>query len=150
MKKFFLICSILAGAAFAATAQPTSMGNIDPNAPVLVLDKAEYNFGTINQGEVAKYTLKIKNSGKSPLLINNIITPCGCTTPVWPKEPIAPGKSSEIQISFNSAGKQGAQSKVLVIQSNNRDGDVNFTLKGTVSTDAMPKEKTNGPVNKTN
>ncbi|TND05061.1 MAG: hypothetical protein FD123_3681 [Bacteroidetes bacterium] len=152
MKKLVLLCSIVLGSAFALQAQPTSSGNIDPNAPVLSLDKTEYNFGTIKQGEVATYTLSFKNTGKSPLLITHIQTPCGCTTPVWPKDPINPGKAAKIEISFNSAGKMGDQTKVLQIQSNNKDGDVAFTLKGKV--EAKPADapalpaKTGGPVEK--
>jgi len=43
---------------------------------------------------------------------------CGCTATNWPKEPIAPGKTSEISVSFNSAGKMGAQNSVIRIYSN--------------------------------
>lgn len=154
MKKLLLICTVVLGAAFGLKAQPSSTGNIDPNAPVLSLDKTEYTFATIKQGEVTNYTLKFKNTGKSPLLITNIQTPCGCTTPHWPSEPINPGKSGEIQISFNSTGKMGDQVKPLVIHSNNKDGDVTFTLKGKVepkpADNAMPTEKTDGPVVKPN
>jgi hypothetical protein len=152
MKKLALLCIFFAGLAAESFAQ-SSMGNIDPNAPVIVLDKKEYDFGTIKQGEKVSYTLKLKNSGKSPLIITDIGVTCGCTTPVWPKDPIAPGKTVDIQISFNSTGKMGAQTKPVTIHSNNKDGDVVFTLKGNVeapkpAASTLPTEKKEGPVEK--
>lgn len=152
MKKLLVLLSIVLGSATVMHAQPSGMGNPDPNAPVLTLSKTEYNFGSIKQGDVTSYTLEFKNTGKSPLIISNIITPCGCTSPSWPKEPINPGKSGKIEIKFNSAGKMGEQTKVLTIQSNNKEGDTSFTLKGKVEpkpadAPALPA-KTDGPVEK--
>lgn len=154
MKKLLLIGLIFTGMSVGSYAQqPSSMGNIDPNAPVLVIDKKEFDFGTIKQGETTTYILKFKNTGKSPLIITDIIKGCGCTTPEWPKEPIAPGKGGEIKISFNSTGKMGMQNKPVTIKSNNKEGDVVFTLKGNVeapkpAASAMPTDKKEGPVEK--
>ena len=52
------------------------------------------------------------------LVISSCTASCGCTVPQWPREPIAPGKSGEIKVVFNSAGKGGLVSKDITILAN--------------------------------
>jgi hypothetical protein len=68
----------------------------NPNAPVMTFEETEHNFGDIQPGAVVKHTFAFTNTGKSPLLIENATASCGCTTPNWTKEPIAPSKYSLI------------------------------------------------------
>ena len=76
------------------------------------------DFGDITQGQQVAHTFVLTNTGKQPLIISNVAATCGCTVPSWPKEPVAPGKSAEIKVSFNSAGKVGKQNSVVRIYSN--------------------------------
>ena len=78
----------------------------------------EYNFGTINQGEVVSHTFKFKNTGSEPLIITDAKATCGCTIPKKPTEPIAPGETGELVVEFNSAGKSGAQTKQVTVTAN--------------------------------
>lgn len=86
--------------------------------PVITFTESSVNFGDINQGDKVSHTFQLKNTGTAPLIISNVAATCGCTVPSWPKEPIAPGQSADIQVSFNSAGKVGAQNSVVRIYSN--------------------------------
>lgn len=88
------------------------------NAPVIKFDKDSYNFGKIKQGDKVSYNFKFTNAGKSPLIITNAVASCGCTTPEWPKEPVKPGDSGVIKVTFNSTGKSGLQDKLITITSN--------------------------------
>ena len=45
---------------------------------------------------------KFKNTGDKPLMITNAKGSCGCTVPQWPREPIAPGQSGEIKVSYDT------------------------------------------------
>jgi hypothetical protein len=87
-------------------------------APVIKFEKDSYNFGKIKQGDKVSYNFKFTNTGKTPLIISNAVASCGCTTPEWPKEPVKPGDSGVIKVTFNSAGKQGLQDKLITITSN--------------------------------
>lgn len=134
MKKLFLLVLIAGGFAVAAHGQPpvSTTGNIDPSAPVMTFKSDTAGFGTITAGTVVEREFTFTNTGKTPLVITDATATCGCTKPVFPKEPIAPGKTGTIKVTFNSTGKMGPQDKQITITSNNRDGTVIVHLKGNV------------------
>ena len=86
--------------------------------PVISFKENSIDFGDIVQGQKVEHTFVLTNTGKQPLIISNVAATCGCTVPSWPKEPVAPGKSAEIKVSFNSTGKVGKQNSVVRIYSN--------------------------------
>ena len=90
----------------------------DPNAPKLTFEKEVHDFGQIQQGDTVNYTFKFTNTGKTPLIITNAKAGCGCTVPDWPKEPIPPGESSQIEVEFTSKTQKGRQTKTVTITSN--------------------------------
>ena len=60
-----------------------------------------HNFGKISVAEGAKHcTFEFKNTSDKPVVINNIISSCGCTTPKWPKKPIMPGEGGKIEVTY--------------------------------------------------
>ncbi len=67
----------------------------------LEFDKLIHNFGQISVNEGEKHcTFTFKNISGKPVVINNILSSCGCTTPVWPKKPIMPGESGKIEVTY--------------------------------------------------
>lgn len=67
----------------------------------LTYEKTEHDFGkfSINAGP-QHCTFKYKNNTDTPIVINHILSSCGCTTPEWSKAPIKPGQSGEIKVTF--------------------------------------------------
>ena len=113
MKKLGILFSLFAFAlVFAAQAQQVSSG------AVISFKEKSVDFGDIVQGQKVEHTFTLTNSGTEPLIISNVAVTCGCTVPSWPKEPIAPGDSAEIKVTFNSTGKMGKQNSVVRIYSN--------------------------------
>lgn len=92
--------------------------NAQVAGPVITFKENSKDFGDITQGQQVAHTFVLTNTGKQPLIISNVAATCGCTVPSWPKEPVAPGKSAEIKVSFNSTGKVGKQNSVVRIYSN--------------------------------
>ncbi|MGN7985701.1 DUF1573 domain-containing protein [Pedobacter sp. 22226] len=88
------------------------------DAPVIVFERDIYDFGKIEQGEKVQHDFKLKNTGKTPLVVSNATATCGCTVPQVPGAPILPGKTGIISVVFNSEGKMGMQDKVITITSN--------------------------------
>ncbi|SDC67277.1 Protein of unknown function [Algoriphagus faecimaris] len=88
------------------------------NGPVISFKEKSIDFGDLKQGDKVSHTFELTNTGTAPLVISNVAATCGCTVPSWPKEPVAPGASAKIEVSFNSAGKMGKQNSVVRIYSN--------------------------------
>ena len=86
--------------------------------PIIELEQSTHDFGDIHQGDKVEKNFKITNKGTEPLIISDVVTSCGCTVTQWTKEPLMPGQSKDILATFNSAGKEGRQNKVITIISN--------------------------------
>jgi Protein of unknown function (DUF1573) len=88
------------------------------NMPVISFEEDTHDFGKLTAGEKVTYSFKFKNTGKSALVISNVSTSCGCTVSSYPQKPVQPGEGATIDVSFNSEGKQGFQSKSITVYSN--------------------------------
>jgi hypothetical protein len=84
---------------------------------VLLLKEAEFDFGKVPQGKPVYHVFEIINKSNQPLKLDNVTASCGCTTPEWSKEPIAPGASARIKVGFNAAA-EGAFEKYITVQYN--------------------------------
>ncbi len=89
-----------------------------------------FDFGTIEEGPAADHVFTFTNTGKEPLIIQRVQPSCGCTTPDWTKEPIAPGKSGMIKASYGTQGRPGHFEKTMTVFTNAGTKTVSF--KGNV------------------
>ena len=109
-------------------------------------DKMEHNYGNIKQGANGECEFKFTNTGKEPLIISNCQGSCGCTVPACPKEPILPGKTGSIKVSYDTK-RVGPINKTVMVQSNAKTGSVTLQIKGTVEAapteEAFPTQKSN-------
>ncbi|MDZ4840177.1 MAG: DUF1573 domain-containing protein [Bacteroidota bacterium] len=96
-------------------------------------DSERFDFKTITYGEVVEASFPFTNVGDADLIITNVEQPCGCTTPIWPKEPIGPGAKAEIKVRYNSKDRPlGEFRKTMLVFSNMNIELVrpNLTIKG--------------------
>lgn len=112
---------------------------IKNGAAIVSFDKSVHEFGTVLEGEVVETTFKVTNTGKTDLIITDAQVTCGCTVPVWPKAPIKPGQTEDIQVMFRTAGKQNRQTKNITLITNTESGREILTLKGMVTPKAKAK-----------
>lgn len=104
----------------------------------IVFAEQSHNFGNVIEGEIARYDFKFTNTGTEPLILQNVHASCGCTTPKWPREPIAPGATGVITAEFNSNGRPGTFNKQITVTSNG--GEVVLSINGlVVSEPSKPK-----------
>ncbi|MBK6731671.1 MAG: DUF1573 domain-containing protein [Bacteroidetes bacterium] len=107
-------------------------------APVMLFERDIHDFGEIIQGEIATTEFKFSNTGKSDLIIASARASCGCTVPEYPKEPIKPGESGVIKVSYNSEGRKDAFNKTVTITANTIPNENRIKVKGIV---VVPKDK---------
>jgi len=104
----------------------TSKGTFLPNQNV-------YDFGTIleKKGKVS-HTFIFKNTGKQPVVINDVKTGCGCTTANFTKNVILPGKEGMLTVIYDPSDRQGIFSKLIEAHLNDGKDFVCCRIKGTV------------------
>jgi hypothetical protein len=106
----------------------------DDAAASLSVSEESYDFGTIKEnGGAVSHAFVIKNDGTQPLVITRVVASCGCTTPDWTKEPIAPGKTGEVLVTYDPQGRPGAFAKTVSIYSNGKKGSQVLTIRGEVN-----------------
>ena len=85
--------------------ETTDAGNATSEYPEIKFERETIDLGSMVDGELKAFKFNFTNTGKSNLIIKSAKGSCGCTVPSPPKEPIAPGASSFINVEFNSAGR---------------------------------------------
>lgn len=107
-------------------------------SPVVIRNDASINisaekhdFGTIPYKKEAIYSFEFTNPGKTPLIINDVKTSCGCTVPEWPREPIRPGEKGQIKIKYDAAFP-GVFHKTITVFYNGSASPHNLEIKGEV------------------
>lgn len=102
-------------------------------APILSVDKPVFDFGTIPQGKKIDYIFKLANKGDSPVTITRTRTSCGCTVANVSSNTIAPGKSADLKVSFDSTNFGGKVTKTVTVESNDpATPTTTLTVKGTI------------------
>lgn len=104
-----------------------------PEEWTLAFDKITHDFGTIKEsdGDV-DVTFRFVNRSEEPLVLNRVNASCGCTTPEWSKEPVAPGETGYIKVTYKTKNRIGRFNKSITVGSNGNPGIVTLIIKGTV------------------
>jgi len=120
----FIACFLLGFTALNAQADkvipfkdvPTIMDETI-GGPIMTFENPVVDYGEIAQHSEPLRVLNFSNTGTEPLVIKSARGSCGCTVPIWPKEPIMPGESSEIEIRYDTK-RLGKFSKTVTITTN--------------------------------
>lgn len=113
--------------------------------PRISIPVTTQDYGTLKQGEIAKFEFLVSNTGDDLLKITNVRASCGCTAVAPDKNELAPGEGTKIKVEFNSTGKVGKQIKHINVSTNDPktpETDLMITINviepGT-SVDSLPK-----------
>ena len=118
--------------------------------PKIKFVEIAHDFGNIKEGTQASYEFKFTNTGNAPLVLESVQASCGCTTPEWSKESIAPGKSGKVIATFNSSGRPGTFTKTITVKYNGaaESNTEYLTIKGFVeSAPVVPPSPVTNPNN---
>ena len=136
--KVFLICTLFLSTLGLAIAQPVVDSGAAKAAPTplanILFPETSFDFGDIQQGDKVSHIFQFTNTGAATLVVSDVQTTCGCTASQWSKEPIPVGKSGQINVSFNSAGKVGKQNKVITIYSNAASKETRVSIVANILT----------------
>lgn len=121
-----LVISLCVGSSLSLFAKPKEKASIK-------FEQTTYDFGMIKEkGGPVSHDFNFINDGEGNLIIYDAKAECGCTTPEFPKQPIAPGKSGKIKVTYNPLGRPGGFTKVVTVKVNGNPSKVHLKIRGTV------------------
>jgi len=110
--------------------------------PKIQFKAIEKDFESIKEDAgLATNVFEFVNKGDQPLIINSVKATCGCTTPEWSQQPIAPGKSGTIKVAYNPQNRPGAFTKNVNVYSNTEPSVTVLTIKGKVEPKQLSVEE---------
>ena len=110
----------------------SASGKQKDGAAKIEFEKDVHDFGKIIQGEKVTYAFKFKNTGTGNLIISDVNTSCGCTIPKYTKDPIKPGESGVLQVTFKSDNRRGFQNKTVSVVSNTQPNTKVLKIKAQI------------------
>ncbi len=124
MKQLLSIFAFVVLGAFAVKAQST-------NGPVMTFPTTTVDYGKIEKGSDKVRKFAFTNTGNEPLIIKTAKGSCGCTVPTYPQEPIMPGETKTIDVSYDT-NRPGAFTKTVTLTTNETPDSHTLTIKGEV------------------
>jgi len=101
--------------------------------PKVQVSTYEHDFGTFREEDGRQsYNFEIVNTGNAPLVIQNVVASCGCTTPTWTKSPIPPNGKGIVTALYDPAGRPGPFNKTLTVYTNATPSTIVLVIKGEV------------------
>ena len=108
------------------------------NSATFSFEKTTHDFGRVKEdGGKVNYIFKFKNNGKQPIIIKNVESSCGCTTPEWSKTPVLPGKEGFVSAEYDPIDRPGSFDKQITVHNNITAQPIILEIKG----DVIPKKK---------
>ena len=108
---------LLAAAALVFTVAMKAQTQTPQQTPddVMKLNQEKHDFGKIPQGPPsADFYFEITNKSDKAIVVESAQASCGCTTPEVPKEPIAPGGTAKLKVSYNAMNIGGFTKTVSI------------------------------------
>jgi len=103
----------------------------DAFATKMTVDRADYDFGTFPMSERQECIFRITNTGSSLLMVQDVVTSCGCTKVEYDKHPVPPGQSMDLKVIYE-AEESGRFTKVVTVYSNAETSPVRLRITGNV------------------
>lgn len=95
--------------------------------------EVKHNFGKIKQGVPVNHQFEFTNVSSQPVVVEIATASCGCTTPIWPQQPVAKGKTNKITAGFNAAAP-GPFDKTIFVKIAGTDQPLELRISGEVLT----------------
>jgi predicted small secreted protein len=125
MKKILIILSVLITFTLSYCGNITKKGagnsiskHEQNGTAELAFKEYEHDFGKVAEGEKIAYVFTFENKGSADLVIASATTSCGCTVPKYDTKPITPGGAGNLEVVFDTSGRNGMQTKTITVKSN--------------------------------
>ena len=93
------------------------------------LEATVFSMGDFAWQEERQGTFRLKNTGEKPLVIQDVVTSCGCLTVDYPQEPMQPGKEAVLRMTYK-ADSPGHFNKAVTVYCNAEDSPIRLRVSG--------------------
>lgn len=121
------LCGILAAAHGSTAAQSK-----------LQFSQTEFDYGQVKEdGGAVTARFEARNTGSEPVVVLEVMTSCGCTTPYFERKPIAAGETFGLEIRYDPMNRPGRIDRDIFVRASDSDKDIKLHITGRV----MPRQK---------
>lgn len=113
-----LAAVLFASCGRGSSGESKNMPSDTSGVAVITFRMLEHNFGTVKAGEKVGCIFPFTNTGDADLVLTSATASCGCTVPKYNKKPVPPGDAGTVEVVFDTSGRDGIQTKTVVVQSN--------------------------------
>lgn len=124
---FFVIFSVI-----PLAAQKMKIGDPTKNNGKVAFEPMQIDAGEVPYGVPVERAYTVKNISEADLIILNVKSGCHCAVVDWPKEPLKPGQTGSIKITYDAL-KEGPFYKIVSVNTNfDPEVGVGLSMIGTV------------------
>lgn len=117
-----------------------SVVNAQESDATIVFENPVHDFGTITKSDGPQtHSFEFTNTGNTPVAIQSVSASCGCTSPGWTKEPVAPGGKGTVNVTYNPSGTTRFNKALTVRITGGNPEEVVLRVQGTVTTETAAK-----------
>ncbi|MBN2610811.1 MAG: DUF1573 domain-containing protein [Bacteroidales bacterium] len=131
MNKNLITLILITLTLLVSSSYPAKKAQPDTDISEIEFKFTEYDFGEIKRGSNGTCEFEFKNTGKKPLVLTDVRSSCGCTVPVWPKDPVRKNHKSKIIVTYDTK-RIGSFVKTITVLSNASNSIIRLKIKGTV------------------
>jgi hypothetical protein len=105
----------------------------NPNGTKIKFEETTHDFGNVKRGDPTEHTFSFTNVSDEEITLKRVKASCGCTTPSWTRDPIAPGETGDIAVKYNSY-RVGRFTKSITVTYDSVERPIILYIKGMVET----------------
>lgn len=118
MKKTGVLVAFLLALALPAAAQDAAA----KAAPRIAVEPAAFDFGKAQQEKTLEKEFRIRNLGGADLVIEDVVTTCGCTVADGYSKVVKPGASTPLRVKLETRNSFGKLARSVLVKSNDPSG----------------------------
>ena len=96
------------------------------------VNHAELDFGSFPKAEKQERSFVLTNTGTSLLVVHDVTTSCGCTKVEYSKQPVRPGETLELKVTYE-AEEAGYFNKTVTVYCNVENSPLRLKVKGSAN-----------------
>jgi hypothetical protein len=114
--------AFLVALALPVAAQDEAAKTATAAAPRIAVEPEGFDFGKAQQEKTLEKEFRIRNLGAADLVIEDVVTTCGCTVAEGYSKVVKPGSSTPLRVKLQTRNSFGKLARSVLVKSNDPSG----------------------------